>query len=200
MLKVTSPLSSKCCLNTGFCISFLLLVWTNTRAYLGDLDLHLISIPQNTSNTCANIEVIIVSWHSIQEKGLDPKLWTLNPHQSLSVFVYISTPIINLYAFLSLRGFTQCLLPSDCRVLCQHRVLGFDHSYAPVKELTLANGAASFWAKPSPSTGQLPAGLLLAFLCKVGGPVDVAELISTFPRKNTQRIGILMASFQRSGL
>jgi len=44
------------------------------HVYLEDLELHLITIPQNMSNTYANIEVTIVPLHYVHEKGFPPKL------------------------------------------------------------------------------------------------------------------------------
>ena len=73
-------------------------------------------------------------------------------------------------------------LQSPLLTLCA----GFWPWLHPGKEMPLAHGAPSFWAKPSASTEQLPAGLLFPFLCKMGGPVDTAGLIHTSSRKNRE--------------
>lgn len=82
--------------------------------------------------------------------------------------------------------------------------------------LYLVSTVATPWQKSwlqhtdSPSSGQphllqedqLPAGLLLPFPSKVGGTMDTAESIHTFPSEKTQRIGsqILTVPFQPSSL
>lgn len=84
-LKVTSPLSSKWCLNTIVCISFLLCI----HAYLKDLELHLTNICQNMSSTHANIEVKSVPLHYVQGAiSQNSELDTESPPQSASVYLY----------------------------------------------------------------------------------------------------------------
>lgn len=66
--------------------------------------------------------------------------------------------------------------------------LSFDRGYTLAKSW--------LWRTDSPSSGQthllqedqLPAGLLLPFLSKVGGTVDMAESIRTFASEKTQGI------------
>lgn len=84
-LKVTSPLSSKWRLNTIVCISFPLWV----RAYLRDLELHLIRLSQNMSNTHANIEVKSVPLHYVQGAiSQNSELSTESTPESACVYLY----------------------------------------------------------------------------------------------------------------